>query len=275
MGRDSNGLGPAILRGISLQELDKRAHGHEDLVSVYLGWLQEHLNDWDLSDSAAFRPQVESWSASLRFHGYDDQHVRDAFAAWMSNQIENDASCARRFLVIQEELLSTQTMRPKDLGIDQEVPGVITVREHKIIDISSGDGDSDVELLGWKRPDNIHGASKSARHALSPLTGANKEIQLVQGTECLEPNDGLKGSKARKVAPSRIPSGNPPRGYVCGRCGEKGKPKNSQHGCHSVLTKRNGQVISRRIALQTLIQTSIRNQLAATSVTVAVLKRST
>ncbi|KAG6366835.1 hypothetical protein INS49_001016 [Diaporthe citri] len=226
MGRDSNGLGPDVLRGISLQELDKRAQGHEDPVSLYLGWLQEHLNDWDLSDSAAFRPQIESWYASLRFRGYDDQRVRDAFAAWMSNQVQNDASCARRFLVVQEELLSIlggdQTIQPRDLGMDQGITGVITVKEDKIIDVSSGDGDSDVEFLGWKRPDNMRSASKSARHTFPPLTGANKETQLMQGTECAEPNDGLKGSKARKRAPSRIPSGKPPKGYVCGRCGEKG-----------------------------------------------------
>lgn len=232
MGRDSNGLGPNVLRGISLQELDKRAKGCEDLVSLYLGWLQEHLNDWDLSDSAAFRPQIESWYASLRFHGYDDQRVRDAFSAWMSSQIKNDASCARRFLVVQEELLSilggNQTIQPRDLGIDQGIAGVITVKEDKIIDVSSGDGDSDVEFLGWKRPDNMRSTSKPARQTLPPLTGANKETQRMQGTECLEPNDGLKGIKARKVAPSRIPSGKPPDGYVCGRCGEKGKTKSSE-----------------------------------------------
>lgn len=236
MGRDSKGLGEEVLRGISLQELDNRAQGHEDQVSLYLGWLQEHLNDWDLSDSAAFRPQIESWYASLRFHGYDDQRVRDVFTAWMSKQIQNDASCARRFLVVQEELLSIlggdQTIQPRDLGMDQGIAGVITIKEDKIIDVSSGDGDSDVEFLGWKRPDNMHSTSKVARHTFRPLTGANKETQRLQGTETLEPNDGLKGSKARKGAHSRIPSGRPPKGYVCGRCGEKGKTKSSKRGCH-------------------------------------------
>lgn len=233
MGRDPNGLGPEVLRGISLQELDKRAQGHEDVVGLYLGWLQEHLNDWDLSDSAAFRPQIESWYASLRFHGYDDQRVRDAFAAWMSNQIQNDASCARRFLVVQEELLSilggNQTIQPRDLGMDQGIAGVITVKEDKIIDVSSGDGDSEVEFLGWKRPDNMRSTPKSTRHTFPPLTGANKETQRMQATESLRPNDGLKGKKARKVPHSRIPSGTPPQGYVCGRCGEKGKTKGSQN----------------------------------------------
>ncbi|KAK7715006.1 hypothetical protein SLS64_003703 [Diaporthe eres] len=199
MGRDSNGLGGEVLRGISLQELDKRAQGHEDLVSLYLGWLQEHLNDWDLSDSAAFRPQIESWYASLRFHGYDDQRIRDAFTAWMSKQIQNDASCARRFLVVQEELLlilgGNQTIQPRDLGMDQGIAGVITIKEDKIIDVSSGDGDSDVEFLGWKRPDNMRSTSKSARHTFPPLTGANKETQHMQGTETLGPNDGLKDKK--------------------------------------------------------------------------------
>lgn len=233
MAQGSNGLGTDVLRCISLQELDKRAQGHEDLVSVYLVWLQEHLNDWDLSDSAAFRPQVESWYASLRFHGYDVQRIRGAFTAWMSNQIEEDATCARRFLVVQEELLSilddNQTTQPRDLGMDQGIAGVITVKEDKIIDVSSGDGDSDVEFLGWKRPESMR---KSARKTFPPLTGANKETQRMQGTECLEPNDRLKSSKARKVAPSRIPNGKPPKGYVCGRCGEKGKIKSSQRGFH-------------------------------------------
>lgn len=234
-GRDSNGLGPDVLRGISLQELDKRAQGHQDLVSVYLGWLQEHLNDWDLSDSAAFRPQVESWYASLRFHGYDDQRIRDAFATWMSSQIQDDASCARRLLVAQQELLSIsdgiQTTQPRDLGMDQGTAGVITVKEDKIIDISSGDGDSDVEFLGWKHPDSMRSASKSVRRVFPPLTGANKETQRMQGAECLEPNERSKGSKARKVTHSRIPSGTPPKGYVCGRCGEKGMTNSSQRGC--------------------------------------------
>lgn len=240
MTQGSNGLGTDVLRCISLQELDKRAQGHEDLVSVYLGWLQEHLNDWDLSDSATFRPQVESWYASLRFHGYDVQRIRGAFTAWMSSQIEEDATCARRFLVVQEELLSilddNQTTQPRDLGMDQGTAGVITVREDKIIDVSSGDGDSDVEFLGWKRPESMR---KSVRKTFPPLTGANKETQRMQGTECLEPNDRLKSSKARKVAPSRIPSGKPPKGYVCGRCGEKGKIKSSQRGFHFYINQTN------------------------------------
>lgn len=238
MAQGSNGLGTDVLRCISLQELDKRAQGHEDLVSIYLVWLQEHLNDWDLSDSAAFRPQVESWYVSLRFHGYDVQRIRGAFTAWMSNQIEEDATCARRFLVVQEELLSilddNQTTQPRDLGMDQGIAGVITVKEDKIIDVSSGDGDSDVEFLGWKRPESMR---KSARKTFPPLTGANKETQRMQGTECLEPNDRLKSSKARKVAPSRIPNGKPPKGYVCGRCGEKGKIKSSQRGFHFYINQ--------------------------------------
>lgn len=227
MGPDSNGLGPDVLRGITLQELDKRAQSHGDLLSIYLGWLQEHLNDWDLSDSAVFRPQIESWSASLRFHGYDDQQIRVAFAAWMASQIEDDASCARRFLVAQEELFSIldgdQTMQPTDLGMDERTAGVITVKECKVIDVSSGDGDSDVEFLGWKRPENMRRTSKPGKHVSPPLTGANKETQRMQATENRKPNDRLKGSKTRKVAPSRIPSGTPPKRYVCDRCGEKGK----------------------------------------------------
>ncbi|KAK7742456.1 hypothetical protein SLS63_000020 [Diaporthe eres] len=230
MGRDSNGLGGEVLRGISLQELDKRAQGHEDLVSLYLGWLQEHLNDWDLSDSAAFRPQIESWYASLRFHGYDDQRIRDAFTAWMSKQIQNDASCARRFLVVQEELLlilgGNQTIQPRDLGMDQGIAGVITIKEDKIIDVSSGDGDSDVEFLGWKRPDNMRSTSKSARHTFPPLTGANKETQHMQGTETLGPNDGLKDSHFKEQCPTNLDPSLDPKptgGYQCYCCGAKEK----------------------------------------------------
>ena len=232
MGPNTGGLGPDVLRGISLQELDKRAQGHQDLVSVYLGWLQEHLSDWDLSDSAVFRPQIESWYASLRFHGYDGHHIRDAFAARMASQIQDDASCARRFLVAQEELFSildgNQTMQPRDLAKGQATAGVITVKEDKIIDVSSGDGDSDVEFLGWKRPETTRSTSKPAKHTSPPLTGANKETQRMQATETRKPHDRLKGSKTRKVAPSRIPSGTPPKRYVCDRCGERGKIESSQ-----------------------------------------------
>ncbi|KAJ0115382.1 hypothetical protein J7T55_012661 [Diaporthe amygdali] len=222
----SNGLRPDALRGISLQELDKRSQGHKDLVNIYLGWLQEHLNDWDLSDSAVFRPQIKSWYASLRFHGYDDQHIRNAFSAWMSNQIQSDASSARRLLVAQEELLGNlginqETETTRDLGTGQGTAGVITKREKKIIDVSSGEDDSDVEFLGWKRPDNMRNTSKNARQTAPPLTGANKEDQRLQGTENRGPNDRLKESRTRKITASHNPSGTPPKNYVCDRCGEK------------------------------------------------------
>lgn len=224
----SNGLRPDALRGISLQELDKRSQGHKDLVNIYLGWLQEHLNDWDLSDSAVFRPQIKSWYASLRFHGYDDRHIRNAFSAWMSNQIQSDASSARRLLVAQEELLGNlgnnqETETTRDLGTGQGTAGVITKREKKIIDVSSGEDDSDVEFLGWKRPDNMRNTSKNARQTAPPLTGANKEDQRLQGTENRGPNDRLKESRTRKITASHNPSGTPPKNYVCDRCGEKGK----------------------------------------------------
>lgn len=224
---DSNGLGPDVLRATSLPELDKRAHGSEDLASIYLAWLQEHLNVWDLSDSAAFRPKIESWYASLRFHGYQDQHIRDTFTAWVSSQIQLDASCARRLLVAQEELLlilaGNQTMQPRDFVMRQGAAGVITVRDDKVIDVSSGDDDSDVEFLGWKQPDNLRNASKSAKCLSPPLTGANKETQRMQGAENSEPNDRLTRTKTAKVAPNRVPSGRPPKKYVCDRCGEKGE----------------------------------------------------
>lgn len=232
MGRDSSGLGPDVLRAISLQELDKRVQGHEDLASIYLIWLQEHLNIWDLSDPTAFRPQIESWYASLRHHGHEDQHIRNTFTAWVSKQIQANPSCARRLLVAQEELLliltGNQIMQPRDFVIGQGTAGVITVREDKVIDVSSGDDDSDVEFLGWKRPDNLLNASKSAKHPSPPLTGANKETQRTQGAENREPNERLKRNKTVKAATVRVPSGKPPKKYVCDRCGEKGETETSQ-----------------------------------------------
>lgn len=226
---------PDALRAIGLQELDKRIQGHASLVSIYLIWLQEHLNVWDLSDSTAFRPQIESWYASLRFHGYDDQQIRDAFTAWVSNQVQADPLCARRLLVAQEELLQVlgdnQTIQPRDFGTDHGTTGVITVREDKVIDVSSGDDDSDVEFLGWKPPDHLRIASKSAKHPTAPLTGANKDTQRMQGAEIPEPNDRLKRMKTANVAPIRVPSGRPHKNYVCDRCGEKGETEDSQSQC--------------------------------------------
>ncbi|POS79730.1 hypothetical protein DHEL01_v201861 [Diaporthe helianthi] len=222
-------LTPDALGAISLRELDKRIQGPADLVSVYLIWLQEHLNAWDLSDSAAFRPQIESWYASLRFRGYEDQRIHDAFTAWVSNQIQTHPVCARRLLVAQEELLQVlggnQTIQPKDFGTDHGTAGVITVKEDKVIDVSSGDDDSDVEFLGWKPPDNLRSSFKSAKHPSAPLTGANKETQLMQGPEIREPNDRLKRGKTAKVVSIRVPSGKPHKNYVCDRCGEKGHYK--------------------------------------------------
>lgn len=223
----ANGLRPDDLRGINLQELDKRVQGHDDLVNIYLGWLQEHLNDWDLSDSAIFRPQLESWYASLRFHGSDEQRVRDAFTVWMSSQIQNDPSCARRLLVAEEELFGVlsayQTTKPRDLGMDHGTTGIITILEDQIIRVSSGDEDSDVEFLGCKRSDSTRSTSKPARRTLPPLTGANKENQRMQGTENRGPNEHSKEIKTRKKKASLVPIGTPPKKYVCDRCGEKGK----------------------------------------------------
>ncbi|KAG8166510.1 hypothetical protein KVR01_002199 [Diaporthe batatas] len=222
-------LTPDALRAIGLQELDKRIQGHADLVSIYLIWLQEHLNVWDLSDSAAFRPQIESWYTSLRFHGYQDQPIRDAFTAWVSNQIQTDPICARRLLVAEEELNQVcggkPTMQPRDFGVDHGAAGVITVREDKVIDVSSGDDDSDVEFLGWKPPDILRSASKPARHPVAPLTGANKDTQRMQGAGVREPNDRLKRMETVNVSPIRVPSGRPHKNYVCDRCGERGHYK--------------------------------------------------
>lgn len=235
MSGDPADLTADALRAIGLQELDKRIQGHADLVSIYLIWLQEHLNVWDLSDSAAFRPQIESWHASLRFHGYEDQRIRDAFTAWVSNQIQNDPLCARRLLVAQEELLhvlgSNQTIQPRDFGTDHGTGGVITVREDKVIDVSSGDDDSDVEFIGWKPPEHLRIASKSDKHPVAPLTGANKDTPRMHGTETREPNDRFKRMKTAHVAPVRVPSGIPHNNYVCDRCGEKGETVNSQRQC--------------------------------------------
>ncbi|KAH8750303.1 hypothetical protein F5883DRAFT_579634 [Diaporthe sp. PMI_573] len=222
MGRDSNDLGPDVLGVINLEELDKRAQGHQDLAGIYFGWLQEHLNVWNFSDSAAFRLQIEAWYASLRLHGYEDQHVRDTFTAWASKQINGDASCTRRLLLAQQELLSilgsNRTMQPRDFGTDQETYGI--VREDKIIDISSGDDDSNVGFLGWKHPDNLRSASKSAKDTFLPVTGANKESQGIQGAENREPKDRLKQTKTGKVEPICIPSGIPPKKYISDRCDE-------------------------------------------------------
>jgi hypothetical protein len=227
MGRDPSGVGPEVLRAISLQELDKRVKAHEDSASTYLAWLQEHLNIWDLSDSATFRPQIQSWYASLRHHGHQDQHIRETFTTWVSKQIQADPSCARRLLVAQEELLlilsGDQTMHPRDFATSQGTAGVITVREDKVIDVSSGDDDSDVEFLGWKPSDNLGSASESAKRPSPPLSGANKETQRMQGAGNHNHNERSKRNKTVKALTVRIPSGNPPKKYVCDRCGEKGE----------------------------------------------------
>lgn len=192
----SKELGMNDFRGVTLKELDKhvQAHGQEAL-STYLDWLQEQLNDWDLSDTAVFQPQIDSWCASLRFQGFDDQTIFNAFGIWKKNAINSNASNARRFLVAEEVLLTALSLRQ---AIEQSSPEVeqgrgrvITVRDNYIIDVSSGGEDSEVEFLGWKSPNNTN-------TGYPYNVDGNNDNQMMLGAIYGDHNAGSKATRARK-----------------------------------------------------------------------------
>lgn len=229
----------ANFRGVTLEELDKHM-GNADagIIRTYLGWMQEQLNDWDLSDSAFLRPQIESWCASLRLHGADNQGIFDAFGTWMQNEIHKDPSCARRFLVAEQELHDTlfprQSSEQASSEIEQGRADVITVRENKIIDISSGGEDSDLEILGWKSLNDTHNAAKTVDNTstASPYSNANdQEYQLFHGAADGGPipHSSKKGTKARKNSDSSRSRAPLHENYVCHRCNEKGEFESFSH----------------------------------------------
>lgn len=216
----SKELGMNDFRGVTLKELDKhvQAHGQEAL-STYLDWLQEQLNDWDLSDTAVFQPQIDSWCASLRFQGFDDQTIFNAFGIWKKNAINSNASNARRFLVAEEVLLTALSLRQ---AIEQSSPEVeqgrgrvITVRDNYIIDVSSGGEDSEVEFLGWKSPNNTN-------TGYPYNVDGNNDNQMMLGAIYGDHNAGSKATRARKKSSNQQQKGPVPRGYICKRCKEKG-----------------------------------------------------
>ncbi|KUI54809.1 Protein MPE1 [Cytospora mali] len=223
-------LGNDSFRDITLKELDKYVQGHgQDVLNTYLGWLQEQLNDWDLSDSAVLRPQIDSWCASLRFHGLDDQSIFDAFAVWKIKEIENDASNARRFLVTEEELRSVLSL---EQAIDQSSPevkqgqsGIITVQDEKSIDVSSGTENSEVEFLGWKDPSNKHNTTKTVHNTNAESmrsTVANQENQPMHRDAYGDRNASTSSIRSKNRPGNRQGKGPLPREYVCNRCRKKG-----------------------------------------------------
>lgn len=219
----SKELGMDSFRGVTLKELDKHVQAHgQDVLSTYLGWLQEQLNDWDLSDTAVFRPQINSWCASLRFQRLDDQTIFDAFGIWKKNEIDNNASSARRFLVAEEVLLEVlslkQAIERRSPEVEQGLGRVITVRDKQVIDVSSGAEDSEVEFLGWKNPNNTN-----TRYPRS--TAVNKDNQMVLGAIYSDRKAGSKSARAKEKSSNQKHNGPLPRGYICKRCKEKGKVK--------------------------------------------------
>ncbi|ROW09476.1 hypothetical protein VMCG_02428 [Cytospora schulzeri] len=207
-------------RGVTMEELDKHVQAHgQDVLNNYLGWLQEQLNDWDLSDTAVFRTQIGSWCACLRLRGFDNQTIFDAFCIWKQTEIDNNASSVRRFLVAEEVLLEalslTGAIEQSSEEVEYGLGGVITVQDSQVIDVSSGAEDSDVEFLGWKNPNNT-------KTGLPRSTGANKDNQMMLRSVYDDRNAGSKLSKTRKKSTNQQRKGSLPRGYVCKRCNEKG-----------------------------------------------------
>lgn len=147
-------IGLDTLRGVALKDLDKRLDdgklSKDQVLHTYLGWLQEQLQDWDLSDSAVYRVEIESWCKSLVFHGFNDQTVFDAFVDWETKQIEIDICSARRFQVAEVELLDILSVAPSRPPLKKTGPDAVRGGQNTAIEIESGSDDSDIELLGWQ-----------------------------------------------------------------------------------------------------------------------------
>lgn len=256
MGQQGRGeLEKDSYRRFTLKELDKHIQDHEqDVLNTYLGWLQEQLNDWDLSDTAVFQPQIQSWCASLRFHNIDDQTIFDAFSVWKMKEIDQNPSSARRFLVAEHVLLNALSLkhaiRQSRPAAEQERGRVITVRDNQIIDVSSGAEDSDVEFLGWKE-------SYNSTTGYPRSNAANQEKQILETASDVH-KAGSNSFMARKKSGNRQHRGPLHKDYVCIRCKEKGKVKYLSHPLlHKLIHLICGQAITWSIALQTSIQTMI------------------
>ncbi|KUI68115.1 hypothetical protein VM1G_04029 [Cytospora mali] len=236
-------VGNDNFRCITLKELDKcvRSHG-QDVLNTYLGWLQEQLNDWDLSDPAVLRPQIDSWCASLRFHGLDDQNIFDAFTVWKTKEIETDASNARRFLVTEEELRDVLSLKQ---AIEQSSPevkrgksDVIAVKYEKSIDLSSGTENSEVEFLGGKSPFKKHNTAKTVNNTNAESmrsTAANQDNQPMHRDAYGDRNASTNSSRSKNRPGNRQGKGHhvedcptnldpsydqiPEHGYKCYCCG--------------------------------------------------------
>ncbi|ROW14529.1 hypothetical protein VPNG_03118 [Cytospora leucostoma] len=231
--------GVVDFRGVTLEELDKYAENEDaTVIRTYLGWLQEHLNDWDLSDSASLRPQIDSWCASLRLHGADNQGIFDAFGTWSKDEIHKDPTCARRLGFAEQELHDTLFPRQSSEQASSEIEhgrvDAITVRENKIIDISSGGEDSDLEILAWTNLNDTPNAAKALynTNTTNPHSIAdNQETQLLdEGADGgHNPHARMRGTKARKNSTSSRSRGPVPINYVCYRCNRKGEIESFSH----------------------------------------------
>lgn len=219
-------------KGLTLEQLDKRLQGHaQDALNIYLGWLQEHLDVWDLSDSAVLRPQVESWCASLRLHGLNDQSIFDAFALWKTNEIVNDACNVRRLLVAEGELRSIlsldQANEQNSPQVDQGRADIITVQDDQVLVVSSGAEDSDIEFLGWNSPNNTHNKTKHVVNNTHTnhhrINAANKENRPMHGATDGDRDASLDATGARKNPGKKQRRGPPPEGYICDRCHKGGE----------------------------------------------------
>lgn len=228
-------LGMETFRGVPLEELDKRLKDREqDVLDIYLGWLQEQLMDWDLSDVDDLRPRLESWCTSLRFHGLDDHIIFQAFAVWKTNETKKDASCSRRFLVVEEELCNILSpIQTKEQGNSD----IIAVKNDGVIDISSDSKDSDLEFLGWKSPPSTHYTTEPVNNTATKYhrtTAPSQEDQPIYRTSSTDRNKSLKRTKSRRKSGTLRRRGPLPKGYVCNRCNEKGK---IEYICHLLLQK--------------------------------------
>lgn len=214
-------LAISCFKGVTLEELKKDVQQHEkDVLNTYLGWLQEQLNDWNLSDTTVFQTQIKSWCASLRLHGFEDQTIFDAFSAWKTKEVDQSPSSARRFLVAEEIILKVlslnQAIEQSEPEIEQGRGSVITVRDNQIIDVSSGAEDSDVEFIGWKDPNS----STTTQYSRNLAVNREKKMRVTVYTGH---NTGLICSSVKKKSGNRQRKGPPPKDYVCIRCNERGE----------------------------------------------------